>query len=549
MKKNQIVKLNHQKYKSLYRYGGEKVREDLPTLYYIMELEDRSKIWGYANDLSCFLKPTIKDIIDYVDSINKENPNRDTTRSLALIIPKQYLKMIKDSLRLRVYAIYNDLVELERWENYVAVIISKKITSILPVVDIVDAKDLAENIPTIDFEDIDLGFESESNNTEPQKENTIRFLFTGTSAPYFANKDFELSSINTSIGPFDVKHCELEFWSKGSIINEIGHDPLSVRGIVKSCGTKYEVLGVQNISQDPAYDFVAQVQGFNVRITFSNFKVISTQDKDDCLLKQLSHRVDYKYNFEDAERLIDHYKNCCDYIDKINELSSRTDSLKYRYKAPKLKLDATPYCDNKLENSYWYLQKWDNVYIPEPVHITIPNTENTDKKEKENDIMKINNKELKQIIIDEDRKTVTAIMTDEQSLCDHYLGLEPIKHVTVAKSSDEDDFDPYVGVAMTLAYQLFGSKENFRKFVRENGLIKNLKKEREAREAAKKEAQEKAEEARKKAATRKAKRAAKRAEAKQAKLDATLDFLADELAKRLTDKPKKTKKTKTEKGE
>jgi hypothetical protein len=332
-----------------------------------MELEDRSKIWGYANDLSCFLKPTIKDIIDYVDSINKENPNRDTTRSLALIIPKQYLKTIKDSLRLRVYVIYNDLVELERWENYVAVVISKKITSILPVVDIVDAKDLAENIPTIDFEDIDLGFESERNSTELQKENTIRFLFTGTSAPYFANKDFELSSINTSIGPFDVKHCELEFWSKGSIINEIGHDPLSVHGIVKSCGTKYEVLGVQNISQDPAYDFVAQVQGFNVRITFSNFKVISTQDKDDCLLKQLSHRVDYKYNFEDAERLIDHYKTCCDYIDKINELSSSANSLKHVYKAPEVKLDITPYYDNKLENSYWYSQKWDCIYIPKPV--------------------------------------------------------------------------------------------------------------------------------------------------------------------------------------
>lgn len=404
-------------------------------------------------------------------------------------------------------------------------------------------------VPVIDFEDVDLGFKFEDDSAEQQKKNTIRFLFTGVSAPYFADKEFEISKFNISTGHFDAKTCELELWSKEPIINALSHHLLSVRGIVQKCGIKYEVSEMHNISQSAEYDFITNEHGFTVRIVFKNFKIINTQDQDDCLLKQLSHRVDHRYNFEDAKRLIDHYKNCCDYIDKIHELSSNVDSLKYRYKAPKLKLDATPYCDNKLENSYWYLQKWDNVYIPEPVHITIPSTKTTDKKEKENDIMKINNKELKQIIIDEDRRTVTAIMTDEQSLYDHYLGLEPIKYVTVAKASDEDDFDPYVGVAMTLAYQLFGSKENFRKFVRENGLIKNLKKEKEAREAAKKEAQEKAEEARKKAATRKAKRAAKRAEAKQAKLDATMDFLADELAKRLTSKSKKAKKTKTEKSE
>lgn len=533
MKKNQIVKLNHQKYKLLYRYGGEKVQEDLPTLYYIMELEDRSKICGYANDLSCFLKPTIKDIIDYVDSINKENPNRDTTRSLALIIPKQYLKMIKDSLRLRVYAIYNDLVELERWENYVAVVISKKITSILPVVDIVDAKDLAEDIPTIDFEDIDLGSEFENNSIKVQKENTIRFLFTGTSAPYFADKEFEISKFNISTGHFDAKTCELELWSKEPIINALSHHLLSVRGIVQNCGIKYEVSEMHNISQNAEYDFITNEHGFTVRIVFKNFKIINTQDQDDCLLKQLSHRVDYRYNFEDAKRLIDHYKNCCDYIDKINELSSNADSLKYRYKAPKLKLDATPYCDNKLENSYWYLQKWDNVYIPEPVHITIPSTETTDKKEKENDIMKINNKELKQIIIDEDRKTVTTITETPAPL----FGLEPLKNVSVAKASKDDEFDPYVGVAMTLAYQLFGSKENFRKFVRESELINDVKKNKEAKLAEKEAKKKAAEEAHEKAVARKA---------KQAKKD---EETATELLEKLSKFFNKSKKTKTKKGE
>ena len=62
---------------------------------------------------------------------------------------------------------------------------------------------------------------------------------------------------------------------------------------------------------------------------------------------------------------------------------------------------------------------------------------------------------------------------------------------------------------MTLAYQWFGSKENFRKFVREDKWVRNLKKEKEAKQAAKKAAKAKAEEDRKKAADRRAKKAKK----------------------------------------
>lgn len=170
---------------------------------------------------------------------------------------------------------------------------------------------------------------------------------------------------------------------------------------------------------------------------------------------------------------------------------------------------------------------------------------NNKNNEKENNIMKINNKNLKYIIIDEDRKTVTTITTDEQSDMARMLQLDAEKHVTVAKASDGDEFDPYVGVAMTLAYQLFGSKENFRKFVRENEVVKNLKKEREAREAAKKEAQEKAEEAQKKAAARKAKRAAKRDERDEKIATAFLNKLVKFMNK--SDEKTETKDTKKKK--
>ena len=165
--------------------------------------------------------------------------------------------------------------------------------------------------------------------------------------------------------------------------------------------------------------------------------------------------------------------------------------------------------------------------------------------EKENNIMKINNKDLKQIIIDEDRKTVTTITTDTQSDMARMFQVDAEKHVTVAKASDGDEFDPYVGVAMTLVYQLFGSKEEFRKFVRENEVVKNLKKEREAREAAKKEAQEKAEQAKKRAAARKAKRTAKRDEHDEKIATAVLSKLVKFIDK--TSEKTETKDTKKKK--
>ena len=75
------------------------------------------------------------------------------------------------------------------------------------------------------------------------------------------------------------------------------------------------------------------------------------------------------------------------------------------------------------------------------------------------------NKDLTQIIIDEDRKTVTAIAEERTSFAKAF-GLDPRKRVTVSKASENDEFDKYVGTALALVYQFFGSKEEFHKFVR-----------------------------------------------------------------------------------
>ena len=65
-------------------------------------------------------------------------------------------------------------------------------------------------------------------------------------------------------------------------------------------------------------------------------------------------------------------------------------------------------------------------------------------------------KTLKQIVINEEEGIVTAITNN-------YEG----KVVTLAKTAKGDEFDPYVGAALALAYQLFGSKTQFRKYVDE----------------------------------------------------------------------------------
>lgn len=88
---------------------------------------------------------------------------------------------------------------------------------------------------------------------------------------------------------------------------------------------------------------------------------------------------------------------------------------------------------------------------------------NIEKPKEKNMNLKINllSQELKQVLINEEEKTVTAI-SEKTSLC---ISEEPKKIVTQSHCHKDDEFDPYVGVALAIAYNLFGSKNNFQKFV------------------------------------------------------------------------------------
>ncbi len=417
--------------------------------------------------------------------------------------------------------------------------------------------------------------------------NIIRFYRKYSSTPaQLAGKDFEIDSISTDQGMFDKRTSEVSLTIDANLFKLFNGLSRDIEAqVTLSDGTIYVLSDLRQMNQTPVYDFYAGAYNkpgdkFNTRLTFGKWQVYLPHKDEICSVEPfdigkhlesqaiatLSEQMEAWRN-QLAEQIgvgLDLGQGDSQTATTIAE-GDKFKSIKYQYTYTKRDVD-------KLFNEYK-----PNVYETDPsvyhslwvdpskvCTITIDNTDKKDfndlskkeakellqktNKEKEKDIMKINDKDLKQIIIDEDRKTVTTI-TEEAGQFTKAFGLEPVKKVTVAKASDKDEFDPYVGVAMTLAYQLFGSKENFRKFVRENGLVKNLKKEREAREAAKKEAQEKAEEANKRAAAKRAKQAAKRAELRQAKLEATMDLLADALAERLTSKPKKTKKAKTEKSE
>ena len=61
--------------------------------------------------------------------------------------------------------------------------------------------------------------------------------------------------------------------------------------------------------------------------------------------------------------------------------------------------------------------------------------------------------ELPRIFINEAKKIVTAVDSEDNKY--------------FAKNSDKDEFDPVVGVALVLAYSAFGSKTQFKKFVKQ----------------------------------------------------------------------------------
>lgn len=341
---------------------------------------------------------------------------------------------------------------------------------------------------------------------------------------------FNLLHVYFSKGLFGRSYCEVEFVTSDENIKPADiMDKTLLCEIVLDDGSQYLVSSASNVSIDSELMF--GVKELTVRAYFDSWVVASTPEfvykGKICTIKPFD--IGQCLESSTSTILSDSTNALCNQISEqigidFGNNSSQTatsPTVTSLYKADKAESINYQYIfkpDYNIDSDSYFNKYSHEVYKPEQEscgwHMIAQIK--TNKKEEENDIMKLNNKDLKQIIIDEDRKTVTTITTDSQTDIACMFNIEPKKYVTVAKASKDDDFDLYVGVAMTLAYQLFGSKENFRKFVRENKLVKNLKKERKAREAAKKAAQEKAEKARKKAAAHKAKLAAKKAEKEKA---------------------------------
>lgn len=106
-------------------------------------------------------------------------------------------------------------------------------------------------------------------------------------------------------------------------------------------------------------------------------------------------------------------------------------------------------------------------------------------------------KDLKQVIVKPEGKTITILMDDprvaakaeecsklallaemfdEHEKSEKFLmkAQELRKQVSVAGTSKplgNDEFDPYVGAALALAYAIFGSKNRFHKWVKKNVAI------------------------------------------------------------------------------
>ena len=575
-KQYQIVKVKDQISKNLYRYGGKHEVSPTLTMYDIMDFKNKTKLVGRICNADDFLKPTVQDLIDYVDSINlgeniKNIPsieivyssNRiNNERNIAIIMTRQYLDSIINYIEPRVHKVYNISSSPK-----VAVVITKSIMMWKPEVMVVSADLLDIGIPTIDFEDIDTA--------DIIKRNTISF--SGIDGE-FASKELEISNINFSQQLFDNRTCEIEMLSDFSIFKALGCLNPNIVGHIKlSDGTAYEVSEIAQMNQmDSGGKFKTELRFKNWKpvISYStiNDSDISGFDLHATIRKKAVDDLAYQIDSEICKSLGIDFGNGKDNTATAMVESEQLKRRQYeafkqtvKYAADKVyeqSKQVPSYCDYS-----WYGHRFWNmpVFLKDSViRVEVP----ADKKdandltkeelkevlqkankEKEVEKMKITeNKDLTQIIIDEDRKTVTAIAEEHTALTKAF-GLDARKRVTVAKASEKDEFDKYVGTALAIVYQLFGSKEEFHKFVRENELVNDIKKKKEAKEKAKAEREAIEEKAREKKAAKKAKEAEDKArefEARQAKLDATMDIILDELAKRLTSK---SKKTKTKKGE
>lgn len=108
--------------------------------------------------------------------------------------------------------------------------------------------------------------------------------------------------------------------------------------------------------------------------------------------------------------------------------------------------------------------------------------------------IKLNDKIVKTIQVNNKKRVVTVVSDDLNAIARNAvsklidimrmeegkkpLNPEPVetKVVTVSQPNKQDEFDPYIGVALALAYNLFGSKTQFRKYVKKE-ILKEPKEE------------------------------------------------------------------------
>jgi len=99
--------------------------------------------------------------------------------------------------------------------------------------------------------------------------------------------------------------------------------------------------------------------------------------------------------------------------------------------------------------------------------------------------IKLNDKVVKTIQVNKNKRVVTVVSDDMMARSRNAIAklinimrmeegkppfnTEPIeaKVITQSQPNANDEFDPYIGVALALAYNLFGSKTQFRKYVKE----------------------------------------------------------------------------------
>jgi hypothetical protein len=308
------------------------------------------------------------------------------------------------------------------------------------------------------------------------KNNVIRFCRKyGFTPAQLAGKDFEIESISTDQGMFDRRSCDVRLTVNADLFKIFNGSSGNIKArVTLSDGTVYVLSDLCQMSQMPVYDYFKSVDGkftgnYKTKLIFGNWQVYLPHKDEICSTSK------YDYNVSDLAGILDEEIGKSLGIDFGSDRDHtatamiESEQLKHRqYEAFKqtVKMAADKiYEQSKQVPGYYdfsrYCRFWNTPIVlnDSVICVELPSDKKdvndlskeefnelvqkaNKEKEKEKDNMKINNKELKQIIIDEDRKTVTVITETPDSLRP-LVGLEPkpTKHVTYSKASAEDEFD------------------------------------------------------------------------------------------------------------